>query len=544
MTMTRFKICLLVLPGLALGACERAPDEMDDRLGQYATVTLTTDLAALSDAEQQMLQVLIEAARSIDDLFWDQAYGAKDSLLTSIDDPRIREFVELNYGPWDRLNGNESFLSDVGPKPVGANFYPGDMTREEFEAAAAENSELASLYTLVRRSEDGSLVAVPYHETYADRLAAAAAKLREAAGLAEDPGLERYLELRAEALVTDEFRQSDLAWMEMKDNRIDVIIGPIETYEDQLFGYKSSYETLVLVKDVSWSERLARFAAFLPELQRGLPVPARYKRETPGTNSDLNAYDVVYYAGEANAGSKSIAVNLPNDEVVQLEKGTRRLQLKNVMRAKFDEILIPIANILIADDQRQHITFDAFFANTMFHEVAHGLGVKNTVTGRGTVRQALQEYASAMEEGKADVLGLYMIAELRDAGAITEGQLEDNYVTFLASIFRSVRFGATSAHGKANMVRFNFFREQGAFARDDATDSYRVDFDKMADAVEALSTLLLTLQGDGDYDGTAELMRTRGIISLTLRDDLGRLTTAAIPVDVRFKQGLETLGLR
>jgi hypothetical protein len=261
----------------------------------------------------------------------------------------------------------------------------------------------------------------------------------------------------------------------------------------------------------------------------------------PGTNADLNAYDAVYYGGDANAGSKSIAINLPNDEVVQLEKGTRRLQLKNVMRAKFDQILMPIVNVLIAEDQRQYVTFDAFFENTMFHEVAHGLGIKNTVNGRGTVRQALQEHSTAMEEGKADILGLYMVTALRERGALTEGRLEDNYVTFMASIFRSVRFGATSAHGRANMVRFNFFQEQGAFTRDDATGTYRINFDRMAEAVAALSELLLTLQGNGNYAGVSELMASKALVPAGLQADLDRLRELKIPVDIVFEQGVEVL---
>ena len=306
----------------------------------------------------------------------------------------------------------------------------------------------------------------------------------------------------------DDYRESDMAWLDMKDNRLDVVIGPIEVYEDQLNGYKAAHEGYVLVKDMEWSERLARFAQFLPALQEGLPAPDAYKQERPGTNAELNAYDVLFYAGDANAGSKTIAINLPNDETVQLAKGTRRLQLKNAMRAKFDEILVPIAEILIADDQRQHVTFDAFFGNTMFHEVAHGLGIKNTITDRGTVREALREHYSPMEEGKADVLGLYMVTQLFDQGEMTEGDLRDNYVTFMASIFRSVRFGASSAHGRANMVRFNFFQERGAFVRDEGTGTYRVDFERLRAAMAELSELILTLQGDGNYQGAGALIAT------------------------------------
>ncbi len=527
-------------------SADTAPvDGIEERLDRYATVRLTTDMSALSENERAMLPLLIEAAQPMTDLFWAQAYGSRDSLLNSIEDPTTRKLVTVNYGPWDRLAGNEPFLPGVGPKPSGANFYPPDMTKQEFEAAldapAAAGEQLRSLYTLVRRADDGSLTAVPYHQEFAGALGGAAAKLREAAALAEDPGLRRYLTTRAEALVTDEYQPSDLAWMDMKDNRLDVVIGAIETYEDQLYGYKAAYEAFVLVKDMAWSERLARFAQYLPDLQRGLPVPDLYKREMPGSDGDLNAYDVVFYAGDANAGSKTIAINLPNDEEVQAEKGTRRLQLKNAMRAKFDRILVPIAAELIAEDQRQQITFDAFFENTMFHEVAHGLGINTTVNGQGTVRQALKEHASAIEEGKADILGLYMVTWLRDNGYLTAGDLRDNYVTFLAGIFRSVRFGATSAHGRANMVRFHVFQDAGAFTYDEITGTYRVDFARMREAMTDLSRLLLTLQGDGDYEGAGQLLVERGIVGPELQAELDRLAEADIPVDIVFEQGMSVL---
>ncbi len=509
-------------------------------LDKYTTVRLTTDLSVLSEQERQMIPLLIEAAQEMDAVFWMQAYGVRDSLLAAIDDPALRRYAEINYGPWDRLEGNEPFVEGAGPKPDGANFYPPDMTKEEFEAAAAARPELKSLYTMVRRDAGGDLVAIPYHQFFEQHVRTASEKLRQAAALAEDPGLRRYLELRAEALLTDDYQASDLAWMDMKDNTIDVVVGPIETYEDKLFGYKAAGETFVLVKDQEWSRRLARYAALLPMLQRGLPVPDRYKQETPGTDSDLGAYDAIYYAGDANAGSKTIAINLPNDEEVQLQKGTRRLQLKNAMRAKFDAILVPIADVLIAEDQREHVTFDAFFGNTMFHEVAHGLGIKNTLTGRGTVREALRDHASALEEGKADILGLYMVGALREAGEL-DVDLIDNYTTFLAGIFRSVRFGSASAHGRANMIRFNFFEEHGAFERDADTGTYRVHFDRMQEAVNALSERILRLQGEGDYTAVADFVEQYGQMGAQLQADLDRLQAQGIPVDIVFEQGMGVL---
>ena len=523
-------------------------DPVRQMLARYTPVRLTADLTSLSEREQRMLPLLIEAAQAMDEIFWMQAYGHRDSLLSTVGNRNLRRFIEINYGPWDRLAGNRPFVPGVGEKPKGANFYPADMTVAEFEAAAARSpgagSALKSLYTVVRRDPNGALVALPYHTLYAAQVRTAATKLREAARLADDAGLRRYLELRANALETDDYQPSDLAWMDMKTNAIDVVIGPIETYEDQLFGYKAAYEGFVLIKDREWSERLSRYATMLPSLQRGLPVPDEFKRETPGTDSDLNAYDAVYYAGDANAGAKTIAINLPNDEQVQLQKGTRRLQLKNAMRAKFDEILVPIAHELIADDQVQHIRFDAFFGNVMFHEVAHGLGIKNTITGTGTVREALKERAGSLEEAKADVLGLYMVKTLNRQGELQGEDVRDNYVTFLAGLFRSVRFGASSAHGRANVLQFNFLMDQGAFTRDASTGKYRVNFARMETALDALAEKILRLQGTGDYAGVEAFAGQSGAIGPTLQADLDRLSSRAIPVDIVFEQGISVLRAR
>ena len=525
---------------------ENAPNTAEDltavRPEIYAQFALVADLDALSDNQRQMIVLMIEASKIMDDLFWQQAYGdGHAKWLRTIADDRTRRFAEMNYGPWDRLNDDKPFVAGAGPKPLGASFYPPDMTREEFEAASLEGK--VDLYSLIHRDDGGSLQVIPYHEAYASQLGRAADLLRQSADLADHDGFSNYLRLRADALVSDDYQASDMAWMDVKTNQIELVIGAIESYEDRLFGYRAAYESYVLIKDLEWSDRLAKFAAFLPELQRGLPVPAAYKQESPGTDSDLNAYDVVYYAGHSNAGSKTIAINLPNDEEVQLSKGTRRLQLKNAMRAKFEKILEPISGVLIDESQRQHVTFDAFFANTMFHEVAHGLGIKNTIDGRSTVREALLDVASSMEEGKADILGLYMIVKLHEAGELGEIDVRDNYVTMMAGLFRSIRFGASSAHGKANMVRFNFFQDMGAFVRDDESGTYKVDFDRMEDAMTALSEVLLTLQGDGDYEGAARLTAEQGIIRAQLQADLERLTEANIPVDIDFSQGVSVLGL-
>ena len=525
-------------PEVAVTALEK----VEVRPEIYADFTLTADLGHLSDEQRQMIALLIDASQIMDDLFWRQSFGDDyEAWLDSIADERTRRFAELNYGPWDALDDDKPFMDGFGPKPLGAQFYPEDMSKEEFEEAYLPGK--AGLYSFVRRDPAGDLYLVPFSVEYQDELAEAARILREASKLAKSPDFSNYLKLRAAALISDDFQLSDSYWMDVKDNEIDVVIGPIETYLDRLYGYRAAYESYVLVKDLEWSDRLSRFAGFLPALQEGLPVPDEYKWESPGANADLNAYDVVYYAGHSNAGSKTIAINLPNDEQVQLDKGSRRLQLKNAMQAKYEKILEPIANVLIDESQREHITFNAFFSNTMFHEVAHGLGIKNTINGKGTVANALQDLASSMEEGKADILGLYMITELHKAGELGDVDLRDFYVTFMTGIFRSVRFGAASAHGRANMVRFNFFLDEGAFVRDAETGRYSVDFERMETAIANLSRLLLTLQGDGDYDGARELTESKGIITPQLQADLDRLTEASIPVDIVFQQGVTELGL-
>ncbi len=531
-----------------------------------------------------MLPLLIDAVRPMNDIYWVESYGNRDSLMRMIKDRVVRKLLDINFGPWDRLDNNaplvnfgavctagmvsEGLVGHVvpdglvgkpdttahvlspahvtvisgpcgAPKPDGANYYPRDMTKAEFESAVAAGGaradSLKSLYTMVRRDSSGRLYAIPFHEFFAAQNKLAASKLRQAAALAEDPGLKNYLTLRAEALLTDNYQPSDFAWMDMKNNTLDIVIGPIETYEDALFGYKAAHEGFVLIKDREWSDRLAKYATFLPALQRGIPVDEQYKRETPGGASDLNAYDVVFVSGQANTGAKTIAINLPNDEEVQLKKGARRIQLKNAVRAKFDRILMPIAQELIVPDQLHNVTFDAFFGNVMFHEVSHGLGIKNTINGKGLVRTALKERYSALEEGKADILAMYMIRALNALGQQATPNIDDNYVTLLASMFRSVRFGATDSHGRANVVAFNFLQKFGAFTRE-PSGKYRVDMAKMRDGADSLSARILRIQGNGDYEGAGAFNAEFGTIGPVLQGDLDRLGAKAIPVDIVYDQ--------
>ncbi|PLX06630.1 MAG: Zn-dependent hydrolase [Marinilabiliales bacterium] len=550
---TKISKALLILPAIFLFiACnntqtkneeqEQELTEMQKLVNNYAEVELTADLSHLSDNQKEMLKKLIEVADIMEELFWKDAIGDKETFLASIEDEDARKYAAINYGPWDRLNGNEPFIEDFGPKPAGANYYPQDITEEEFEAFADPNKR--SWYTLIRRNEEGELVCVWYHEEYAEQIEKAATLLEEAAELAEDEGFKNYLNLRAEALRTDVYLESDIAWMDMKNNMIDFVVGPIESYEDGFKGIKAAHSGQILVKDLVWSENIARFNALLPELQQSLPVAAEYKAEEASTSGDMNVYYVIYYGGDCNSGGKNIAINLPNDPRVHSAKGSRKLQLKNAMQAKFDKILVPIAELLIDESQLDHIKFeDGFFQNVMFHEVAHGLGIKYVLNSNVSVRDALEDYYSPLEEAKADITGLYLVTKLYEMGEFTEKDLMDNYVTFLAGIFRSVRFGVASSHGKANMLEFYYLQEKGAFVRNEETGRYSVNLEIMKEAVAELVNEIIVIQGDGNKAAAKEWIDTKSAVGPELQKDLDRINEAGIPKDIVFKQGAEVLGL-
>ena len=516
--------------------------EIQKKVQQYAPFTLKTDMEKLTPQERELVGIFIDIAKVMDDLFWEQSFGTENrKKLREIKDPAIKNYAEIHYGAWDRLDAEKPFVPGYGAKPAGANFYPTDMTKAEFDKL--DDPMKTSQYTILRRNAKGKIDVIPYHKAYEKQLARVDELLDKAINLAEDEGLRKYLEVRREALKTDDYYESDMVWMDMKKSRLDFVFGPIENYEDGLFGYKTAYEAFVLVKDEKWSEDLARFTQMLPELQKNLPCDPKYKKEVPGTDSDLNVYDVIYYAGDCNAGSKTIAINLPNDERVHLAKGTRRLQLKNAMEAKFNTIMLPIANLMISKDQLKNIKFDAFFSNVCYHEVAHGLGIKNTISGKGNVRQALQNQYSAWEEAKADICGLYIVQSLIEKKEITNITIEDAYVTFIAGILRSVRFGATEAHGIANMMCFNYMQDHGAFKRD-KDGRYVIDVKKMRTALEGWAALVIKTEGDGDYEVARKYAAKNGVVRPDLAKDLKAIEKANIPIDIVYEQGKKVLGLK
>lgn len=534
-------VSMLAAVGCKSNKAEESDNSLQQKVDEYAEYTLTTDLSTLSAKEQQLIPIFIQIAEIMDDLYWEQAFGTENrKALDTISDPAMKAFAMLNYGVWDRLGEEKCFVPGWGERPAGANFYPTDMTKEEFEAL--EDPLKTSQYSILRRDENGKLVVLPYHEAYKEQLAKVDSLLGEAIELAEDKGLKKYLTERRKAFQTDDYFASDMAWMDMKDSKLDFVVGPIENYEDAMFGYKTAYEAFILVKDEKWSNDLAKYVKMLPDLQKQLPCDEKYKQEVPGTESDLNVYDVIYYAGDCNSSSKTIAINLPNDEKVQLAKGARRLQLKNAMRSKFDKICVPIANLLICDEQKDNVNFDAFFSNVCFHEVAHGLGIKQTLTGKGNLREALKEQYSAWEESKADICGLFLTTTLIENGEMTGVTVEDAYVTFIAGIFRSVRFGATEAHGIANMMCFNYLQDKGAFTRN-AAGKYVIDVEKTRQAVNSWAALIIQTEGEGDYQFAKEYAAKNGKVRADLKEDLVKIAGAGIPRDITFNQGMKALGL-
>jgi len=528
--------CLLCV---TFASCEKQT-AMQKKVREYAPFRLTSDLLdQLSDNEKKLIPIFIEISDLMDRMFWRQTFGDKNAIL-SIEDKATREFALINYGPWDRLNNNEVFVSGYYPKPLGARYYPSDITKEEYDAFDDLNK--GSQYTIIRRNPDGTLQSIWYRKAFFEELARVDWLLDDAIELADDPGLKNYLTKRREAFLSDDYFESDMAWMDMKDSKLDFVFGPIETYDDKLNEAKASYEAYILLKDVERSKELEKFVAMLPELQKQLPGDDKYKTFVPGTSSDLNVYDAIYYAGDCNAGSKTIAINLPNDDRVQALKGARRLQLRNSMLAKFDKIMVPIGEIILEPEQQKNLKFDAFFWNVTFHEVAHGLGIKETINGKGSVDDALKTEKTSWEEAKADILGLFLTCKLIEMGEITNITVEDAITTYITGLLRSVRFGAASSHGKANMMCYNYMQKEGAFARN-TSGKYHIDFKKAKEAINSWGALILKTQGEGDYDFALKYREENGGIGQELQADLDKINSSDVPRDIRFIQGLATLGM-
>ena len=526
------KSLILAAAAIAVAACAPKEDaSLRAKVDEYAIVEMTSPLLdQLTAQERQIVYLLRLAAVECDNLFWLQTYGDKAE-MEALKDPAARDFAMLHYGPWDRLDDNKPFIEGVGAKPLGCNYYPQDITAEEF--AAFDDPDKLSLYTVIRRNEDGSLKTVWYRDEYKEHLDKIIGYMEQAIALSDNEGFKTYLTERIKAFRTDDYLASDLAWMDMKDSRIDFVVGPIENYDDKFNEAKASYEAFILLKDEKRSADLEKFVSMLPYLQTQLPCAPEYKTFVPGTSSDLNVYDAIFYAGDCNAGSKTIAINLPNDERVHAAKGARRLQLKNSMDAKFNKIVIPIGQALIEPAQQQYLNADAFFWNVTFHEVAHGLGVKQTINGKGTVDQAMGDQKTSWEEAKADIVGLYLVNTLIDMGEITGISKEESITTFIGGIVRSVRFGAASSHGKANMMCYNYMEEHKAFTRNE-DGTYHIDFEKALECVNSWAELVLTTQGDGNYEFAKAYAAEHANIGEALAADVAKVNALGIPRDIRF----------
>ena len=516
---------------IAVAACAPKTHPLQEKVDSYAVVEVKSPLYdALSDNDKQIVALFREAADIMDGLFWKQTYGDKaemEALTNSYD----KAYAMINYGPWDHLDSNNPFIEGYGAKPLGCQYYPQDMTMEEWEAF--DDADKLSLYTVIRRDENGALKTVWYRDEYKEEIEKVCELLEKAAALTTNEGMRTYLTERVKAFRTDDYFASDMAWMDMKDCNMDLVIGPIENYDDHLFEAKAAYEAFILLKDETRSANLAKYVALLPTLQQMLPCAPEYKTFVPGTSSDLNVYDAIYYAGDCNAGSKTIAINLPNDERVHAAKGARRLQLYNSMMAKFDKIMMPIGEVLMDPEQIQYLSADAFFWNVTFHEVAHGLGVKQTVNGKGTVDEAMGSEKTTWEEAKADILGLFMVSSLIDMGEITDITKEQSIATFIAGIVRSVRFGFASSHGKANMMCYNYMEQHGAFSRNEE-GKWVVDFERAEEAINSWAELIIRTQATGDIEFASAYSKENAAITPALEADIEKVNGAGIPRDIVF----------
>jgi Peptidase family M49 len=551
--MTGLSSSMLAAAGLLAGATllMAAPDDASEAarvqaLGaQFAPVDLTADLSALPPNEKQSLARMVEAARIMDALFLRQVSPGNESLLlqlvgdaSSPGRARLHYFM-INKGPWDRLDHDKPFIPGVGPKPPQANFYPAGATRGEVEGwiqGLAEPAKEAAggFFTTIRRGAEGGFVAVPYSLEYQGELSRAAELLREAAALTRQPTLESYLEKRAAAFLSNDYYDSDVAWMEL-DASIEPTIGPYETYEDGWFNFKAAFEAFIAVRDEAETAKLARFSAELQGLEDHLPIDPRYRRRLGGL-SPIRVVDVVFSSGDGNRGVQTAAYNLPNDERVVAKMGSKRVMLKNTQEAKFRTTLVPIAKVALGARDRADLSFDAFFTHILMHELMHGLGPQTiTVGGRETsVRQQLKETYSTLEEAKADISGLWALQQLMDKGVIDKAQEKAIYTTFLASTFRILRFGATEAHGQGMALQMNTLLDAGGF-KVDADGTFAVDFTKVKPAVAALTREIMTIEATGDYAKAKEVLATRVTIRPEVQKVLDRLSSVPIDIEPRFK---------
>jgi hypothetical protein len=557
------KICSMVLAlCLALVACTTPQPEgqktsdnknsdskmgkemtLVEKIARFAPTGITADASKLAENDRKALNKIIEAAGLMDEIFLRQVWSGNVEMLGKLRSEVSAErnerlhYFNINMGPWSRLDHNEAFIEGAPKvKPPQANFYPDDITKEEFEAwekglPEAEKKKATGFFYTIRRGADKKLKTVPYNEEYKEFLEPAAKLLKEAAELTSNQTLKNFLNKRAEAFASNDYYASDVAWMDL-DAPIDVTIGPYETYEDELFGYKAAFEAFVTLRDEAESAKLVKFGGFLQELENNLPMDAKYRNPKLGAASPIRVVDVVFAGGEGNRGVQTAAFNLPNDEQVVKEKGSKKVMLKNMQEAKFKQVLVPISKMLSDPAQQGDISFDAFFTHILAHELLHGIGPHNIkVNGKDTtVRKELKDTYSAIEEAKADITGLWALQYLIDKGAVDKQMERAMYITYLASSFRSVRFGITEAHGKGQALQFNYLLDEGAIKIDEAKGIFSIDFGKVKDAVRKLTNEILTLQAEGSYAKAKALLDKYAVIRPAMQKALDKL--GSVPVDI------------
>lgn len=543
---TKGAVQFLILPMLIISGCNTDDLQLDiredvaERLAKFSPVEISADISFLPENEQKALSKLIQASKYMDEIFLRQAWAenpAYKRALAKRGDELGRAaaaYFEISVGLWDRLDEHEAPFIGLMEKPKGAGYYPDDITRDEFETYLKANpdqaEDLKSGFTIVRRRDD-SFEAIPYSEAFREWLEPAAQLMREAADLTENLSLQTFLRSRADAFFSDNYRQSDMDWMDL-DSPIEITIGPYEVYEDKLFGYKTAFESFVTVTDPEESKKLARYKAELPAMERNLPIPERMKNVNRGSESPIRVVDVVFTAGDTKAGIQTIAFNLPNDEVVREQKGSKKVLLRNVIAAKYEKILKPISEKLIREDQRKYLTPEAFTNEVLFHELSHGLGPgKITIDGRQTeVRLELKDLYSALEEAKADIMGVYNIHLMLKKGLLPESFKNEIAVTYLAGLFRGIRFGLAEAHGKGNALQFNYMLEKGALIYDEQSGTFAVSLADFENWVRELVQDICILQATGDYEGTKRLFEKYVLLPESLAAGLEKL--GEIPVDI------------
>ena len=533
------------------------PSQSDLRsmIGRFAPAEITADTSSLAPNERQALGKIVEAARLMDSLFLEQVWAGNDALLQQLARAatasngeaiaRLHYFL-INKGPWSRLDHNRPFIDGVPAKPEAANFYPAGASKEEVQKwidslGADDKARATGFFTTIRRGQDGKLVAVPYSVEYQGSLAAAAALLREAAQLTAQPTLKKFLQSRADAFISNDYYDSDVAWMEL-DASIEPTIGPYEVYEDEWFNFKAAFEAFITLRDDAESKKLQSFSGELQGLEDALPLDPRYRNPKLGALAPIRVVNVLFTAGDANSGVQTAAFNLPNDERVVKEKGTKRVMLKNVQEAKFRMVLQPIAKLALAPGEARNVSFDAFFTHILMHELMHGLGPHNiNLSGRSTtVRQELKDTYSTIEEAKADVSGLWALAQLAGRNKVDRDIARTMYTTFLASMFRSIRFGLNEAHGRGVAIQLNYFLDAGA-VRVGGDGTFAVDEAKIGPAITALTREIMTLQAEGSYAKAKAMMDKLGVVRPPVQKVLDRL--AGVPVDIEPKfTGAEKLG--